>query len=500
MLQTLRRSLRRRRGVLLVRGLLGTAAVALIALLAAMAVDQWTDLFVTHSRWALSLSVLGVTLVAAWWLLVRPQRRALTVLAVARAIESHHPELEERLSSAVELLASHDDPSIRGSGAMIAALADQAVEQRPHRPPLAGVFPPRGETLPLHPRSRRRGAGRADGDLAEHDLDAARAGRRAPLEHRAVHDPRGLPSRGRDGPRHRPAAPHRGGDALGVESAELRIATGSGDIVRVMEKQDAPAGLSRFALSLTPADAAFRYRVRSGHAITPYYRVRVVAPPVIESLDLHYAYPDYAAKPPEDRTNATGDILALAGTTVTVTAHLNKPVASAERRSPARPKRSRTPPSRPTPTGARPSASRSASSPRPRHLVAAAAGRVRLRERATGVLHRVRAGPAADHPHHRPQGQERHHPPRRHAADPVRRGRRLRRRSRRHRHRRRQEGPARRGPARQARTRRLGTAPLDFASLGITGGRFSVRLRVRDNSRPPCTARRRPTRRSSPSS
>ena len=108
------------------RGLLAVAAVAMVAILAIMAVDAAVMIFSPATRWLLTLAGLGVTACAAYFFLIRPLTRSFTLAGVARVLEIRHPEIEERVSSAVELLMSKDDPSLRGSEALIAEVAREA--------------------------------------------------------------------------------------------------------------------------------------------------------------------------------------------------------------------------------------------------------------------------------------------------------------------------------------------------------------------------------------
>ncbi|MBP6601992.1 MAG: hypothetical protein KA250_09340, partial [Verrucomicrobiales bacterium] len=126
-LDKLQSMIRRIRRLLFLRGLCATLAVALIALLVIMSVDAAVTLFSTAARWALSLVGLGATTVAAWWFLYRPLSRPLTLTHMARILEIRHPELQERISTAVELLSSDDPDSIRGSEELINAVVDSAV-------------------------------------------------------------------------------------------------------------------------------------------------------------------------------------------------------------------------------------------------------------------------------------------------------------------------------------------------------------------------------------
>ncbi len=107
-LDKLRSMIRRVRRLLFLRGLFATLAVALASLLAIMAVDATVTLFSSTSRWILSLAGLAATLAAAWWFLLRPLSRRYTLEKMARILEVRHPELQERISTAVELLASDE--------------------------------------------------------------------------------------------------------------------------------------------------------------------------------------------------------------------------------------------------------------------------------------------------------------------------------------------------------------------------------------------------------
>ena len=113
----------------IVRGLLAVMAAGLAALLVAMAVDATVTIFSSTGRWILSLAALATVLATAYWFLVRPLARSFTLEGIARLIEARHPELEERLSSAVQLLSSADAPELRGSELMIAELAKEATGQ-----------------------------------------------------------------------------------------------------------------------------------------------------------------------------------------------------------------------------------------------------------------------------------------------------------------------------------------------------------------------------------
>ena len=125
----LRAVIRRARTVVLVRGLLAVLSVALLGLLAGMAIDTTFTIFSVEVRAILSLTILGIILFSVYAFLLRPLARSYSLTSVARTIEERNPELEERISSAVELLTSTDSTELKGSEALIGELAKEAVGQ-----------------------------------------------------------------------------------------------------------------------------------------------------------------------------------------------------------------------------------------------------------------------------------------------------------------------------------------------------------------------------------
>ena len=102
----LKRAIRRRRNILLLRGLLAIAAVALGVLLGLMAIDIGVTIVSTTARWLLSAAALLIVLGAAAVFLVYPLSRRMSLIRMAQLVDAHHPEFEERVSSTVELLSA----------------------------------------------------------------------------------------------------------------------------------------------------------------------------------------------------------------------------------------------------------------------------------------------------------------------------------------------------------------------------------------------------------
>ncbi|HUG20705.1 MAG TPA: hypothetical protein VMM56_17080, partial [Planctomycetaceae bacterium] len=125
----LREAIRRARMVMAVRGCLAVASVVFITLLIGMGIDASFTIFSTALRAAISCVLLTSILVSVYLFLVRPLAKTFSYTGIARIIESRHPELEERLSSAIELLSSNDADELRGSKVLIEELAKEAVGQ-----------------------------------------------------------------------------------------------------------------------------------------------------------------------------------------------------------------------------------------------------------------------------------------------------------------------------------------------------------------------------------
>ena len=85
-----------------------TCAALLISLLGIMAVDWAFNVSSQAVRWLLSLTAAAITLYTLWRCLLRPLSKRITYTRLARWVESHHPEMEERISTAVELTGRGD--------------------------------------------------------------------------------------------------------------------------------------------------------------------------------------------------------------------------------------------------------------------------------------------------------------------------------------------------------------------------------------------------------
>ncbi len=319
---SLRRVLRRHRRMQAVRGTLAVLAVVGASLLLAMGIDYAVTLFAGWSRWLLLGMVVVATAMAGVWFLARPLLRSYTLVGVARALEARHPQLHERISSALELLSSRDRPEHRGSDALIAALAASAVAQSRQLHPRREV---RIRSLGPWLLATTAVAAVMVGLLTAWPSESSRLLARTVLPHRnlanvAATDLRITPGRDvllAEGERLRievvVANPR-------VRSAQLLTDSSGTDQAQPMTPLGPDEnGWPRFAFTCPPAREDLRYRIHAGDALSAYFAVRVAPEPRVAGLTVSYQYPAYLGRPDVAEQDPTGDIRAVVNTRVTLT-------------------------------------------------------------------------------------------------------------------------------------------------------------------------------------
>ena len=328
--ETLRRLIWRVRAVIVLRGVLATLATGLIAILAAMGVRTQWIVVEPWQAYALTGGWLAAAATAAYLTLVRPLARSFTLAGIARTIEARHPELQERLSSTVELLASDDAPEIRGSDALIRALTRQAGQAvstvRPRKEITFRRARPFLYTLTVA----------VAGIAAVLAIFGADAGR---LLAKTVMPSLNLPN-------------FYAGD-LSVSPGQRVIPAGArlevtaevtGSMARRklgatqfrIARPDAPdkvfqmpvQGDGTFRYTTAPLHESIRYRVRAADAVSEYFEVTVVPRPAVEAIEIGYDYPEYTHLADTPPIAARGDITAPVGAIATVRLTFNKPVAN----------------------------------------------------------------------------------------------------------------------------------------------------------------------------
>ena len=331
-LEKLRSVIARVRRLLFVRGICATAAVALLCLLAIMAIDASVTIFSTKVRWALSLTGLAVTLATAWWFLLRPLSRKVSLTQVARILEIRHPELQERISTAVELMSSEDPEEIKGSEELIQAVVDSAVLDVENVDPkrefkgsraarfvklavaclavlalVLAVFPHQGFSLLARAVAPFLNIGNAYANtmvVQPGDIRVAK-GDEVSITMTVRH--------------------HR------LKRAELRrtLEDGSESVERMQLMGKTEEGAQKFSITFPSVNDSFQYRVRAGAGLSEYYKVDAVPAPEIVERTVRYDFPEYTGLTPVEKEAAEGEIRALAHTKVTVTSKSNKEIWSA---------------------------------------------------------------------------------------------------------------------------------------------------------------------------
>ena len=330
---TLRKLIWRVRAAIVLRGVLATLAAALIGILAAMGIATKWLIIEPWQAYLLTGLWLAAAAAAAYFMLLRPLARSFTLAAIARVVEARHPELQERISSTVELLSTSDAPAIRGSESLIRALAAEASsDARSVRPrkeisfrrarPFLYTFAAACAVIAALLASFGGDAGRL---LAKTVMPTLNLPNLYAGDLKVTTDPPGrvLPEGGR---LEVIAAVTNPGVRRKLRSTEFRLARDAGPD-RLFEMPALPDG--SFGYTTPPLSRSIRFRVRAGDALSEYFEVKVVPRPAVRGIEIGYDYPDYMQLTDAPLAPARGRISAPAGTLATVRLRLNKPAAAA---------------------------------------------------------------------------------------------------------------------------------------------------------------------------
>lgn len=338
--EALRRVIRRVRRIFLLRGLLATFATALLALLVIMAVDATTVILDDIWRYLLSGGAWAVTLFSATRRLVIPLSRPFTPVRIAALIERRHPELEERLSTVVELLSG--EQHLIGSERLFSVVLETAcadvenldVEQvftpRTVKPRLVAAAAALGVLTALFilsPRPTGRLFLRALAPFAEVDNLYGGMLTVTPGDtHVIIGSPLDITVI---------AAPELDGQPFIRFAPPGRIRN---ETVERMSLVDTRADGSRVFRHLIPAiNASFQYRVVSGFAVTRPYQIQATDRPDVTSIHLQMAFPAYTGRQDILLTHSLHNLSAIAGTRLTWTAQYNRSPMQGELRFGERP-------------------------------------------------------------------------------------------------------------------------------------------------------------------
>ena len=334
----------RERVVLVTGGALKTL-LALLALVAGFFILDWfivrpvveslaADRF---TRAVLALAMSGTLVYVFWQTVLREIRRALDDDEIALRVEKRNPDLRGRLISTIQLTRELGSDPYIGSAELIKALEEDTVSFA------SGLdfF----EIINI--KTLKKVAIAAASFTALAVLVAVLAGWLAPLHSKAflkrlfvggTRYPTATRivsiTSGRKVPR---GEPHPIVVELDPEyhlpgEVTLVVVPERGGTVNkyLLKKVEEGGGVYRGAEGEAPLERVLqnlRYRAVAYDARSGWQRLRVQRRPAIKSLELTYAYPAYAGL--AAHTSNVGDIRALVGTTVEITATLSKPVVSA---------------------------------------------------------------------------------------------------------------------------------------------------------------------------
>jgi hypothetical protein len=332
---------RRAQRLTLAEGVAQTAALFLGLLALTFLLDRWLFLPLA-ARVTLTATVWAATLAGFVRFILWPLRKRWGDIEVAFNVEAAFPQLNEELATAVELEASRDPDSIKGSPQLIAALVNDLARRSSALDFASVISPKRAAVSAAVAAALALGLGVYAVAATEHFLLLAKRFAN-PLA----------------------ALPRVSTVKLAVKPGNVTIETGGSVTVRVevfnrrvgkasaffaadgqplvrletlAAAAPAPAAppkpgvavaLQQFEIPLPAVKSNAVYFVRAGDAESQRFRIVAQRGPRLERFTLTYRFPDYTALPPKTVTAETADIAALRGTRVTVVAEASQPLSAA---------------------------------------------------------------------------------------------------------------------------------------------------------------------------
>ena len=329
----LRLMITRVRRIQWIRGIVGTLAVLLFSTLTVMVVEVTALPESVAVRWGLWAAIVVLTAATAWAILVKPLIKPLSITRMARVLETRHPDLQERISTVLELKAQGGaaaasstilvDAILREAMLdMDAVSAHQEFTFRSAKPFLvafaaaAGIFSLcaalwTDDTLTALNRVTRpyvKAANiRGRGILVEPGNTTVLRG--SPLTILVSHDEKAT-VRVRNPPIVRSFQGRRRVD----ETMRSTLLTGA-------------VNRAGHTLTFPAVFDSFKYQVRfDNKGVSDEYAVHVIPPPTVEQIVYEYEYPEYTGLVKTQIVSQTMlDISALYGTKMTLTATINTP-------------------------------------------------------------------------------------------------------------------------------------------------------------------------------
>ncbi|NUQ64883.1 MAG: hypothetical protein HUU20_20660, partial [Pirellulales bacterium] len=327
--QRLEQFRRRRRRLILLRGIC-SAIASFLVLMSLVAAADWLWILPDHVRWSLSAAgYVGVAL-AVWLSSARLMVRIPNHRELARRMEAAEPGLRENLLSAVELSAevpgeTHDSPVFRRlvqdhvarqvEGVRVRSLLPAKL-LRPWLLAAALVMIPCGVLIYLPDLPYRQLLTRAI--LPGANIDRVSRVQVTILEPTP----------------HSLTVPQDDTVAIVVETSggtvrEVTLET-STETSGANRQEMLPRGSSQFAANLSIGADPVEYRILAGDAVTRKYVIRSRPRPTVQAFHKTYRYPQYAGVENKQVTEPHGDLVALEGTEADLVLELDQEVSEAE--------------------------------------------------------------------------------------------------------------------------------------------------------------------------
>jgi hypothetical protein len=330
---------RRAQRLTLAEGVAQTAALFLGLLALTFLLDRWLFLPLA-ARVGLTATVWAATLAGFVRFILWPLRKRWGDIEVAFNVEAAFPQLNEELATAVELEASRDPDSIKGSPQLIAALVNDLARRSSTLDFASVISPKRAAVSAAVAAAFALGLGAYAIAATEHFLLLAKrfanplaALPRASTVKLAVKPGNVTIETGGSVTVRVEVFNRRVGKATAFFAADglppIWLETLAGAAPAAPPKPGLAGALQQFEIPLPAVKSNAVYFVRAGDAESQRFRIVAQRGPRLERFTLTYRFPDYTALPPKTVTAETADIAALRGTRVTVVATASQPLSGA---------------------------------------------------------------------------------------------------------------------------------------------------------------------------
>ncbi len=327
----LRQFKRRRRTLILARGLCA-GVVTFLLFMAVVAAIDWYWLLNDETRWYLSGAAYLTVITTVWLTCLRRMMHLPAMEEIATQMEQTEPQLRENLLSAVEL-ATDDPTAIHDSPVFRSLLQGKVAEQ------MGQIRVP--NLLPMKLVSKWLLAAVATVAVVAMLLSSGDT-RFRQLAARAMLPGANIARVSRIHVEVLKPTPHSLTLAEDETIAVLVEVTG-GNVKEVTLETFTPnqgavrqsmrgQAASEYVANIHVADESVEYRILAGDAITQRFRIESRSRPRVTAFHKSYEYPKYTGLPDESVTEKHGDLLVLEGTKVEIVMELDQQVTDAELR------------------------------------------------------------------------------------------------------------------------------------------------------------------------